>query len=408
MITNSKNEHNNRGDGILFSVVMLAYNHQEFIEEAITSIYAQDYIDNFELIILDDSSKDNTVSKILKLIEIAPKHILVKFIRHKHNIGSVENFNFGVNIASGKLIVVADGDDISYSYRLSMIYKLYKKEEKSLYISNADVLSNKNIIGKKYNQKFMLDDIHVSDVYSSSTPVFGASYIFEKDLFLRYGSIDPILVTQNNVDQNIFWRASLCKGIQYIETSLIKYRKHEHSKTINKGKVFDIKDNANYHLNKLGNLIYLIEYLSKEDYTNILKNKIKGEFSKICDIAEYISTTNSNVYIKDCDTIVVNGIEIHNRIKNIKELKIHDFIFLLDKFMISPKSKIDFGQKLIAEFQKKRITKNEILFIYNCLKDNKTQPFKYTIFDTIEIIGSIFKWRFRSLKLIITLRWRKR
>lgn len=406
MTIDLKNIYDNNGkEHMLFSVVMLAYNHQDFIADAIRAIYYQDYQEPFELIILDDSSNDNTSNIIHNLLLTAPLHIHTKFIRHKKNIGSIENFNYGIMSASGKIIVVADGDDISYQNRLSTLADRYNKTAKSLYISNADILNNGEITGKKYNQNFILDNISFNDIFSSKTPVFGASYAFERQLFIKYGNIDSALVTGNNVDQNIFWRAITSKGIEYIKTPLLKYRKHNQGKTINKGNIFNIQDNYRYHLNRLGNLIYVLDYIYEEHRSSTLRHKIKNEINSLNDINNNLLIEKEKIIIKNHNEISVNGISISRNIKALKKLKIRDFLFVLDEFLVAPENK--FSTHILPEFKNNKLTKNEILFIYFVLRDSKNIPFSYTLYDIFCIMYSILKWKLRVIKTLKSLRWSK-
>ena len=266
-----------------FSIIMLTYNHEEYIEEAINSIFKQDFADKFELIISDDSSTDNTAKIVEQLIKNAPKHIEVKFFKQKENIGSLANFNFCLNHTNGKFIVVADGDDISKYNRLKKVYELYKLKRKDLYISNAEIKGGVY----KYNEQFTLSKIDIKDIYSNKIPVFGASYVFNYELIEKYGLIDPIYTTYNNMDQNIFWRAWKEKGVYYIKEPLLYYRIHNNGMSLrrkihNENNIFISKVyNIEYNLNKIGNLCYIIDifYSPSKDSKKILQ-KIKSEIKE--------------------------------------------------------------------------------------------------------------------------------
>lgn len=94
----------------LVSIIMLVYNHEDYIEQAIISVLNQDY-DSFELIILDDNSSDNSY-KIAK--EISEKHInghKASIYSHVQNLGMINNLNFGLKNSKGKYIAICEGDD---------------------------------------------------------------------------------------------------------------------------------------------------------------------------------------------------------------------------------------------------------------------------------------------------------
>ena len=93
------------------SVVMITYNHEKYIAEAINSILSQTYSD-FELIIVDDGSSDNTL-KIIR--EYDDSRILVV---EQENSGPSIALNAGINKSRGEFIALMSGDDVSLPNRL--------------------------------------------------------------------------------------------------------------------------------------------------------------------------------------------------------------------------------------------------------------------------------------------------
>ena len=101
----------------LVSVLMTAYNREKYIAEAIESVLASTY-KNFELIIVDDCSEDNTVA-IARSYE--QKDNRVKVYVNEHNLGDYPNRNKAVSYAKGKYIKYLDSDDIIYCYGLDVM-----------------------------------------------------------------------------------------------------------------------------------------------------------------------------------------------------------------------------------------------------------------------------------------------
>lgn len=90
----------------LVSIVMPTYNRAGYISETIASIQNQTY-ENWELLILDDGSTDNTEAIVKQLNE--PKITYYKFDKTAVT-GKLKNY--GINIASGELIAFMDSDDL--------------------------------------------------------------------------------------------------------------------------------------------------------------------------------------------------------------------------------------------------------------------------------------------------------
>lgn len=98
------------------SVVMPVYNCKIYLEEAIDSVLSQTFQD-FEFIIVDDGSTDNTVERILKY-----KDPRIRLIRNKHDF--IHSLNIGLEEAGGKYIARMDSDDIMAPERLAEQYKI--------------------------------------------------------------------------------------------------------------------------------------------------------------------------------------------------------------------------------------------------------------------------------------------
>ena len=94
----------------LVSILMTCYNREQFITEAIESVLKLAYT-NFELIIVDDGSKDNTVT-IARSFAARDERIQVHV--NKENLGDYPNRNHAASFAKGDYIFFVDSDDTIY------------------------------------------------------------------------------------------------------------------------------------------------------------------------------------------------------------------------------------------------------------------------------------------------------
>ena len=101
----------------LVSVLMTAYNREKYIGEAIESVLASTYT-NFELIVVDDGSKDQTV-KIIQSYVIQDERI--KLYVNDTNLGDYLNRNKAASYAKGKYLKYVDADDQIYPYGLEQL-----------------------------------------------------------------------------------------------------------------------------------------------------------------------------------------------------------------------------------------------------------------------------------------------
>ena len=107
----------------LISVVMTAYNSEKYISDTIESILNQTY-KNFEFIIIDDASIDNTWKIISKY---AKKDIRIRAFQNKSNQKVSYSSNKGIKKSRGKYIARIDSDDWAYPYRLKLQYDFMEK-----------------------------------------------------------------------------------------------------------------------------------------------------------------------------------------------------------------------------------------------------------------------------------------
>jgi glycosyltransferase involved in cell wall biosynthesis len=89
----------------LVSVIIPTYNRAEYLKQAIESVLAQSY-SNFELLILDNCSPDNTPEIVAKFTD--PR---IKYLRHQCNIRGLANWSYGVYWAKGEVISILGDDD---------------------------------------------------------------------------------------------------------------------------------------------------------------------------------------------------------------------------------------------------------------------------------------------------------
>ncbi|AGF51741.1 spore coat polysaccharide biosynthesis protein; SpsA [Synechocystis sp. PCC 6803] len=89
---------------LLISVIITNYNYDQFIDQAIESVLSQTYY-NFELIIVDDGSTDNSRDVISSYTDSRIKALV------KNNGGQASAFNAGFEQANGEIICFLDSDD---------------------------------------------------------------------------------------------------------------------------------------------------------------------------------------------------------------------------------------------------------------------------------------------------------
>ena len=144
------------------SVIMSVYNDQDNISNSIKSILGQTYKD-FEFLIVDDCSTDNTYEEIKKFTT-DPR---IKLYKNSKNIGLTKSLNFLIEKSSGKYIFRQDSDDVSLSQRFEEQLNVLEREIYQACTSRAiNMQNNKTIPGlsswvpKKISIKYKNPYIH--------------------------------------------------------------------------------------------------------------------------------------------------------------------------------------------------------------------------------------------------------
>ena len=96
---------------IVVSVSMITYKHEAYIAQAINGVLMQQTNFEYELIVADDSSPDKTERVVLEIINSHPKGHLIRYFRHKENLGMHSNGIFATQQCRGKYIAICEGDD---------------------------------------------------------------------------------------------------------------------------------------------------------------------------------------------------------------------------------------------------------------------------------------------------------
>ncbi|CAN5670014.1 hypothetical protein BH10BAC5_BH10BAC5_14500 [soil metagenome] len=155
---------------------MPVYNEAKFLKGSIQSILDQNYKD-FEFLILNDNSTDNSEEIILSYKDPRIKYVKVE------SKGISALLNYGVSIASGKLIARMDADDIAMPQRLEKQMHFVQDSDEN-FISSAwfATFKNKKIINIV---KHPTEDYYIKKKLNTSNPICHPLVIFHKSFFIK-------------------------------------------------------------------------------------------------------------------------------------------------------------------------------------------------------------------------------
>ena len=162
----------------LLSIVMPAYNCEKYVVEAINSVIAQTY-QNWELLVLDDGSKDNTLQVIN---EFGYKDPRIRCMQNEQNMGVSATRNRGIELASSDWIAFLDSDDMWESTKLEKQIEIVEKKAAEFVFTGSSYINEE---GEPYKGMFEVPEevnykkLRKQNVISCSSVLVKKKY-FEK------------------------------------------------------------------------------------------------------------------------------------------------------------------------------------------------------------------------------------
>jgi glycosyltransferase involved in cell wall biosynthesis len=210
------------------SLLLVAYNHEAFIEAALLSALRQD-LDDYELVIVDDASTDRTraiIQEVLAREESAGRRI--KTIFHERNQGVLAAVNAAMAQATGEVFVMMAGDDISLPDRLSRTLRIFTEApEVQLVYGEVELIDERGAILRPspvggVARRFAYSRSRLGRIYGGASPC-GASAACRRRLFDVFGPMGQ----GTHGEDNCYWvRALLLGEIYHDPVCFIQWRQH--------------------------------------------------------------------------------------------------------------------------------------------------------------------------------------
>lgn len=201
----------------LISIVLPVYNGEKYLEQALQSCLNQTY-KNFELIIVDDASTDNSLS-IAKKFENNDNRI--KVLSNENNLSLPGSLNAGHKHAKGEFVTWTSDDNILKPDFLSSLYKSITKENCDVVFSNYDIIWADGILKRKHITGPLPHLIFGN--------IIGASFLYRMKVFEKLiGYAENLFLVE---DYHFFLRASLNFNFYHLDKNLYQYRLHQNSLT---------------------------------------------------------------------------------------------------------------------------------------------------------------------------------
>jgi glycosyltransferase involved in cell wall biosynthesis len=339
----------------LVSVLMPVYNGDKYIKEAIQSLLEQTY-SNFEIIVIDDGSNDNTQF----VVENEFSDSRIHYIRNEKNLGNIENMNKGLNFCHGKYIARMDQDDIALPQRFEKQVALMEDDSSIVlcgtslnrFSTEYSIIDNRGGGDEKMKPLLMFDT-----AVNHPSSMFRRSVLIENNL--KY-PLDYLYAE----DYGLWYQLSKYGKIVNLPDILLRYRMH--------GSNLSMKFNASQfdNMSKV-RLIVLSDFLNKTNLTDSEKQVYIDKYKYFLELAvadfdaiqgfetflQQIFTLNEQYKIYDSDGLRTAAawfwyvVFVHGKCKKYKWKMI--FSFLLNKksicsYVTKPERKKFFVKSLLC------------------------------------------------------------
>jgi glycosyltransferase involved in cell wall biosynthesis len=216
-----------------FSIITPSFNHAEFIEDTILSVLSQSY-NNFEHIIIDGGSRDNTV-------EILKKHKHLKWISEPDN-GQTSAINKGFRLATGDIFAWLNSDDY-YDKDIFIRISDYFVQHPECYFLYGDI----SYVDKNKNFMFSVTggNMSYSNLLKNPDLVRQPSCFWRKEIFDIIGPLDENLHLV--MDYEYFLRIGKKYNFHYLPYNLSYFRYYPDNKTLS------MANKQHYELKKIMN-----------------------------------------------------------------------------------------------------------------------------------------------------------
>jgi glycosyltransferase involved in cell wall biosynthesis len=213
----------------LVSLVVFGFNQERFIDDAIAGALAQDY-PQLEIILSDDCSADGTYTR---MVEAASKYAgphRIRTARAMSNAGTLAHVYRTAQMATGELLVLAAGDDISQPHRVMTMAKRWQATGAQALFSKYDIINETGetlVRDYQFDHSWLPYRAYFPDMIV--TPIHGASSAYARRTLLDIPCPDHPIVFEDTFFTLMLSAAD--KSIQYVDEPLVQYRRHDASIT---------------------------------------------------------------------------------------------------------------------------------------------------------------------------------
>lgn len=290
----------------ILTLSIAAYNVEKYLDQTLSSLNDERFLDDIEVLVIDDGSKDGTKDIALKYQNIVPDTF--KYIK-KENGGHGSTINKGIELATGKYFRVIDGDDWVDTERFATFIERLKNTDADLVLTQCKII-------EETCEKFVLPIKNLND---------GENYKWEDiNDFAQIGLSTTTVKTHLLKDHNVkitekcfyvdieytIWALYYSKTVVYMELPVYMYRRSNVSQSTSKKNM--VKNGAMQERVACNVCKMYAAFLAEN---TLCKSKKEAIYKRV---AQIVGSTFRTYLLLDSNTETRKRIiEFDNRIKSI-------------------------------------------------------------------------------------------
>jgi len=280
-----------------FSIVIPVYNVEKYIDKCLESVLNQTY-DNFEVIVVNDGSPDNS-GKIIDKHAKKDKRIK-SFI--KENGGLSDARNYGLKHCTGDYLLFIDSDDYIERDLLKELEKIINKKKYDVIKFKLNLVTEEGSLIRKEEGLNESKEINLSEILNQEYSEPAWSYCYNMKFFKK----EKFMYAKGKIHEDfgltplILYKA---KNIYYLDYYGYNYVQRKGS----------IVNGATKNIRRANDMLYHFDFL----YNEITKDKSKKEKDEII---SFIANGAINI------SSLLKGKDLKKHIKELKERKIFDLV----------------------------------------------------------------------------------
>lgn len=215
----------------MISVIIPSYNHEKYIQRCIDSVVNQTYTD-WELIIIDDGSQDNSNEIIASYVDKRITHI------KQENMGAHNAINKGLSLSAGQYLTILNSDDEFHPQRFEMCMSVFEKDKDIDFISTwINIVDEKNKLKgvkeawknmhpwqvKNKNLTFLDSNDYSLNALMANFVATTSNMLFKRKVYEQIGGMRNLRFVH---DWDFLLRVCSKFNCFNLETALLSYRIH--------------------------------------------------------------------------------------------------------------------------------------------------------------------------------------